>query len=526
MKKKRNNHKKYRFTYIKATVSVLFLGLLLMKGYTPFEETGENCFHIQINGRDVGTLGDKTHIEELLQQARRNVASESEELVFMEVDMTVVGEEILWGEVDAQEQVLERMEEALKSGVYETMQRAYTLKVNEYIINLASVEEVRQLLQAAVDKYGSNGKFAVDLSYDSDREFNVLTAKVTDASWQEEGEQQSYMEGGVQNFLSGLTGESVQADEADRDFDDYELGIRSMEFAEEVEAVETYLPQSQLTPLEEAVNLVIMEQETPAVYEVASGDTLSEIAIKLNIPMDRIAEMNGMEDINAIINVGDKLLITVPEPELSVRRVEEKYYEEIYDADIVYIENPNWYTNQSVTRQQPSAGLRRVIADVTYMNEKEVSREILKEEVVQAAVAKVIERGTVVPPTYITPVHGGHLTSGFGPRSAPTAGASTYHRAVDWAVPTGTSIYASSGGVVTKAGWGGGYGYVVYISHEDGKQTRYAHLSRVQVTVGQSVKQGDKIALSGSTGIASGPHLHFEILVNGVKVNPMDYLEQ
>ena len=152
MKKKRNNHKKYRFTYIKATVSVLFLGLLLMKGYTPFEETGENCFHIQINGRDVGTLGDKTHIEELLQQARRNVASESEELVFMEVDMTVVGEEILWGEVDAQEQVLERMEEALKSGVYETMQRAYTLKVNEYIINLASVEEVRQLLQAAVDK--------------------------------------------------------------------------------------------------------------------------------------------------------------------------------------------------------------------------------------------------------------------------------------------------------------------------------------------------------------------------------------
>ncbi len=138
----------------------------------------------------------------------------------------------------------------------------------------------------------------------------------------------------------------------------------------------------------------------------------------------------------------------------------------------------------------------------------------------------MIERGTVVPPTYITPVHGGLLTSGFGPRSAPTAGASTYHRAVDWAVPTGTSIYASSGGVVTKAGWGGGYGYVVYISHEDGKQTRYAHLSRVQVTVGQSVKQGDKIALSGSTGIASGPHLHFEILVNGVKVNPMDYLEQ
>ena len=526
MKKKRNNHKKYKFTYIKATVSVLFMGLLFMKGYTPFEQTGENCFHIQVNGQDVGTLGDKSHVEELLQQARRNVASESDEMVFMEIDMAVVGEEILWGEIDDQEQVLHKMEEALKSGVYETMQRAYTLKVNEYIINLASVEEVRLLLQAAIDKYGSDGKFAVELNYDSKREFSVLTAKVANASEQEEEGQQSYMEGGVQNFLSGLTGESVQVEEETKDFDDYELGINSMDFAEEVEAVETYLPQSQLTSLEEAINLVIMEQETPAIYEVVSGDTLSEIAIKLNIPMDRIAEMNGMEDINAIINVGDELLITVPEPELSVRRVEEKYYEEIYEADIIYIDNPNWYTNHSEIRQQPSAGLRRIIADVTYMNEKEVNREILKEEVVQAAVAKVIERGTVVPPTYITPVYGGRLTSGFGPRSAPTAGASTYHRALDWAVPTGTSVYASSGGVVSKAGWGGGYGYVIYIDHEDGKQTRYAHLSRVQVTVGQKVKQGDKIALSGSTGIASGPHLHFEILVNGTQVDPSKYLER
>ena len=526
MKKKRNHHKKYRFTYIKATMSVLLLGLLFMKGYTPFEQTGENCFHIQVNGQDVGTLGDKFHVEELLQQARRNVASESDELVFMEVDMAVVGEEILWGEIDDQEQVLHKMEEALKSGVYETMQRAYTLKVNEYIINLASVEEVRLLLQAAIDKYGSDGKFVVELNYDSEREFSVLTAKVANTSWQEDGEQQSYMEGGVQNFLSGLTGQSVQVDEESRDFEDYDLGIHSMDFAEEVEVVETYLPQSQLTSLEEAINLVIMEQETPAIYEVVSGDTLSEIAIKLNIPMDRIAEMNGIEDINAIINVGDELLITVPEPELSVRRVEEKYYEEIYEEDIIYIDNPNWYTNHSETRVQPSAGKRRVIADVTYMNEKEVSREILKEEVVQAAVARVIERGTVVPPTYIYPVNGGRLTSGFGPRSAPTAGASTYHRALDWAVATGTSVYASSGGVVSKAGWGGGYGYVIYIDHEDGKQTRYAHLSRVQVTVGQKVKQGDKIALSGSTGIASGPHLHFEILVNGTQVDPSKYLER
>ena len=526
MKKKKSNHKKYRFTYIKVTVSVLFMGLLFVKGYTPFEQTGENCFHVQINGRDVGTLGDKSRLEELLRQARRNVASEREEMVFMEVGMAVVGEEILWGDVDGEEEVLRRMEEALRLGVYETMQRAYTLKVNEYIINLASVEEVRQLLQTAIDKYGGNGKFTVELNHDEEREFNALTAKVSAVSAEKDEEELSFMEGGIQNFLSGLTGaESMRQEGENKGFDEYELGIHTMDFAEEIEVVEAYLSPSQISSLEEAISLVVMEQEMPSVYKVQSGDTLSQIAIKVNIPMDKIAEMNGMEDINDI-NAGDELLVTVPEPELSVNRVEQKFYEEIYDAEVIYIDNPNWYTNHSETRQKPSAGLRRIIADVTYRNEKEVGREILKEEVVQEAVAKVIERGTIVPPTYIQPVKGGLLTSGFGPRRAPTAGASTYHRAVDWAVPTGTTIYASSGGRVSRAGWVGGYGYAVYIDHEDGRQTRYAHCSRILVTAGQKVNQGDKIALSGSTGIASGPHLHFEMIINGRQVNPMDYLDR
>ena len=165
------------------------------------------------------------------------------------------------------------------------------------------------------------------------------------------------------------------------------------------------------------------------------------------------------------------------------------------------------------------------MADVYYLNDKEVSREILKEEVVMEAVPKIVERGTKIPPTYIKPISGGRMSSGFGRRKAPTKGASTYHKGVDWAIPTGTSVYASCGGTVAKAGWGSGYGYVVYINHEDGRQTRYGHLSKVLVKAGQSVKQGERIALSGNTGVSTGPHLHFEILINGSQVNPLKYLQ-
>jgi murein DD-endopeptidase MepM/ murein hydrolase activator NlpD len=334
------------------------------------------------------------------------------------------------------------------------------------------------------------------------------------------------MEAGIQSLFAGLTGAQAMQKEGDeRELEEFDLGIHSMNFAEEIEIVETYLPENQLTGLEDAINLVIMEQETASVYEVVAGDTLSEIAIKLNIPMDRIVEMNDMENVDDL-HVGDQLFITVPEPELSVRRTEEKFYEEIYDAEPLYIDNDSWYTNQVVLRQPPSAGLRRVVADVTYLNEKEISREILKEEVVMEAKAKVIERGTIVPPTYVRPVSGGRTTSSFGPRKAPLAGASTNHKGVDWAVPTGTSVYASSGGTVVRAGWGSGYGYVVYIDHEDGRQTRYAHLSKILVKVGQKVKQNDKIALSGMTGNVTGPHLHFEILINGSQVNPEKYLDK
>lgn len=524
MKKKNRSYKKYKFTYIKTTLFTLFICLLFVKGYTPFTSSGDNLFHVTVNGQDVGTVEQKEKAEELLIQARRNIASQSDEMVFMEAELSVEGEEILWGHVDDEQDVLERMETVLRGDVIETMQRSYTLKVNNYMVNLASLDEVQQLLQAAIDKYNAEGGFHVGLAYDANREFSVLAPAVeSDADSEEDGEEIDYSRGGIASVLARSYTEP--AVDGEMGFEDYELGILAMDFAQKVEVVETYLPENLLTPLEEATNRIIMEQEMPSIYEVKSGDTLSEIALTVNIPMDRIVEMNdSLEDVNTTLQIGQQLIITVPEPELSVTRVEQKYYEESYDAEVEIIDVDTWFTNQTEVLQKPSAGFRKVVANVSYVDNKEVARDILKEEVVWEAVPKIMKRGTKIPPTYIWPISGGRRTSGFGRRSAPKKGASTNHKGVDLATPTGTPVYASSGGTVTKAGWGSGYGYVVYIDHIDGRQTRYGHLSRVLVSVGQKVRQGDRIALSGNTGVSTGPHLHFEMRINGTPVDPEKYL--
>ncbi len=516
--------KKAKITYICVSFFTMFVCSLFLDGYEGFKSQGNNLFRVYINEQEVGVVGDEVVAEKLLVKARKEIASKSKELTFIDADMTVKGEEVLWGQLDDEADVQSRMKAALEENVMETMQRAYTMKVNEYVVNLGSADQVESLLQAAVDKYDTEHLFDVNLVRDTDRAFSVLTAQVLENEEPEAGAATGFVAAGVETVMAQIGDNLYEGQE--KDFEDFELGLKSVNFSEEVEIVEAYLPQSQIATLETAIDQVIKEQETPGEYTIQSGDTLSEIAIKVDIPIDKIIELNSdkLTDSNSTIREGDKLIITVPEPELSVERMEENYYEEIYDADTIYIENDEWYTTQTKVHQQPSAGFRKIVADVYYLNDKEVSREILKEEVVMEAVPKIVERGTKIPPTYVKPISGGRLSSGFGRRSAPTKGASTYHKGVDWAVPTGTSVYASCGGTVAKAGWGSGYGYVVYINHEDGRQTRYAHLSKVLVKSGQSVRQGDRIALSGNTGISSGPHLHFEILINGSQVNPLKYL--
>ena len=120
------------------------------------------------------------------------------------------------------------------------------------------------------------------------------------------------------------------------------------------------------------------------------------------------------------------------------------------------------------------------------------------------------------------PLNNGRLSSGFGYRFHPLSGRYQPHAGVDLAAPMGSPVVATADGMVGLAGWKGGYGLTIQIDHGKAIQTRYAHLSATSVTPGQSVKQGQVIGFVGSTGRSTGPHLHYEVRVSEVAIDPLN----
>jgi len=123
------------------------------------------------------------------------------------------------------------------------------------------------------------------------------------------------------------------------------------------------------------------------------------------------------------------------------------------------------------------------------------------------------------------PVVGARMTSGFGKRRDPFRGRLSMHEGIDYAAPIGTPILATGEGTVTRVGWMGGYGRVVVVAHAFGFETRYTHLRRSLVKVGQRVGRGDRIAQMGSSGRSTGSHVHYEVRLNGQPVNPSKFIE-
>ncbi len=269
-------------------------------------------------------------------------------------------------------------------------------------------------------------------------------------------------------------------------------------------------------------------------YTVEKGDSLSRIAKKFGLKVSDLRKANPEVASTDVIQPDQQINAIKPNRWLNVRFTDTVTREESLPFETVEKKSADLYTTQKQVTQEGKDGKRQVVARVTYINGMESVSEIVSQTVLTKATDQIVLRGTKKVPTsddggtttsgkFIVPVKNYRLTSTFKVRTL--GGVTRWHYGVDLACPTGTPVYASRDGTVSFSGSSSGYGLLVKINHGDSIETRYGHNSKLLVKKGQKVKQGQIIALVGSTGHSTGPHCHFEIRINGKPVNPEKYVK-
>ena len=295
-------------------------------------------------------------------------------------------------------------------------------------------------------------------------------------------------------------------------------------FEENVHIAEAKVQLDKVTTIAEAL-AKIQESVSAPKYMVKEGDTLWDIAYANNISVDKLMKLNP-EFKPEYMQIGQELKLSDKEPIINVVCMFEETQEEKINAPVQVKRNEKMLQGKSKVIQEGSDGLKRVVYKVINKNGIESERVVLSEEIIEEPVPRIIEKGARVLVA--------SRDFGGGRLAKPSAGVVTspfgvmrwgrMHTGVDFGAAYGSAVVAAEAGKVIRAGWYGGYGLCVDISHGGGMVTRYAHLSKINVKVGAQVQRRQVIGSVGSTGNSTGPHLHFEVIINGRPQNPMSYL--
>ena len=345
-------------------------------------------------------------------------------------------------------------------------------------------------------------------------------------------------------FLCAVKNETDATTVFDNILTSYDAGDSNaiVSFVENIEYVQGLYPDDDNTVwgadrLSEKLN---SKKSEAVYYTVASGDTVSGIAQKYGISTAKLFELNP--GLNEKIHVGDRVLISseVNFVRVQVTKTEVRTVSIPYNT--VKVENPSMYKGTSKTVTKGQNGEQQITELVTYIDgvrvsSKEVSRVTTKEAVDEkiqvgtktysSGYGSIKNYGTVQSygGKFVWPAIGAYsVSSGFGYRHG------RLHGGIDIVKPggnsTGCPVVAAASGTVVSAGYHPSWGYNVLINHGNGLQTRYAHMIRgsLKVSAGQRVSAGQQLGNIGSTGNVTGPHLHFEVYVNGTRVNPSGYL--
>lgn len=501
------------------SVTMLLLGMIYI-ALAQHVSLGQRYQKVYFNGDFICNINQNIDTELAEKETRRSLAAENADKLAMDYEIKTEEARELFVTLSSQEELKGLFAEQMKNAVVQKGQRAYTVGIEGYRATFASLDEVLDFFTGVKAETDADLQYETVIRKKEGHVQGILTAElqpIVPNVWEEVLPEETSGDGLVAG-VSGSISDALAYAVANPYKNVYQTGLLDLEFIEQIAIYEDYALPEEVADVATEISEVTKEKETNKIYVVKSGDCLSLIAYEMNTTVASIVALNGFKDANVIIDVDDELIVAVPEPDLMLRATRGEVYEEDYNADPIIILNDSWYTTKEVVHDPGTTGHRERNDIVVFENGIEVSREMIHENIMVESQPAVIERGTIIPPTYIKPINGGRFTSGYGKRWG------RLHKGVDWAVPVGTKVFASSAGTVVRADYNGGYGLCVLIQHPDGKMTRYGHNSKLLVSKGQYVEQGETIALSGNTGRSTGPHVHFEIIVNGSAVNPLKYL--
>ncbi|UFT99394.1 M23 family metallopeptidase [Radiobacillus kanasensis] len=482
------NRKQPAYSIIKKTAITTCIGLSLTFQVAYAEENSDlsTVYHVYVNGDHLGTVDSKEVIETYVEKRLNEQEKKNKDYAYTIGENISYIPEKVFNHQSENSDVINALGDELSIKV-----NAYELKIGDKVVGFFKSEEEANLALTELKEKYVKPEVLKQLEQSA-----VLSAKE-------------------------VAPDSKQAaPTAKKELSVGESMITNVVFSEEVAISQQKSNEKDILTVEQGLKLLQKGTLTEKVHKVKEGEVLGAIAAKYNLDTEKLLELNPKITEETLLQIDQKLNVTDYEPFLDVVVKEEKLVDEEIAYEKEVIESDELYKGQTKVKQEGQNGSKRVHYLVEKVNGNVASQKVLDEQVTKEPVKEVIIKGTKVVPSRGTgnlqwPAVGGFITSGQGSRWG------SYHKGIDISGVGNRSILAADNGTVVSAGWDdGGYGNKIIIDHNNGYRTVYAHLSSISVSSGQTVTQGTKIGVMGSTGNSTGVHLHFELYKNGALVNP------
>lgn len=437
----------------------------------------EKIYHIYVANSYIGTVSDYAVVEEIIQSKEQEASTKYNEFEIDASSMVKVVPEQVFESRATDAEIAKKLEEAIV-----VKAAAHALVVNgepvAYLKDQADFEKVLNDLK---------------LQYVSQKELDVLASR--------------------------------QPNESLPPLKENETRILEISLSADITGSEAKVFPSSIVTVEEALRVLKTGSLEEQVYKVKQGDVLGSIAKAHNLKLAELLKLNPNITEKSVLNIDQELNVTIAKPFVTVKVVREKAKRETIDFEKIVEEDSTMLKGEKVVKQEGAVGKRDVTYVITEENGVRTSRAQTSETILQEPKNNIVVVGTKVIPSrgtghFAWPAVGGYISSHMGHRWG------RQHEGIDIARPSNYTIKASDNGVVVKAERHSTLGNYVMIDHNNGYKTVYGHMSKISVSVGQTVAQGTALGVMGSTGRSTGTHLHFEVHKNGTPVNPMAYLNK